>query len=327
MISSAGAYGSSDAVVITGAHRSGTTLLGDIVAQADGTWTVWEPFNRHWGLRDVRIAYPYLRRTDPLAAPISTLNRYLESGRGRWSAKRDAGGPKVPQLHAAVKTFKRRAAWHRNSARTPVIKDPFLLLALDAIQPAITLRPIVVSVRHPCAWLLSLRRMSWPAGPELNDLIAQHELYEEHLSHLLPRRDWTAADDVEAGATAWLCLYHMVHVQVAAGAQATVVPIESFARDPVATIRLLFQVTSLPAPSDLTSLAATYTGAGNAVTPEAGIRHLLQRNSQLLVDAWKAGMSRDEINRVRGITEPVFDALYADWDTAEGHPIDIHADR
>ncbi len=306
-----------DAVVVTGAHRSGTTLLGDIVAQARGTWTVWEPFNRHWGLRDVTTAYPYLREADAGVPPVASLIRYLRSGRARWSVKQGSGAGSLPELRAWVKTARRYLLWCRHRSGIPVVKDPFLLLAMGALQPAVTSRPIVVSVRHPCSWVTSLRRMNWPAGPELNALLNQHELYEEHLSGILPRRDWTAADDVEAGATAWAALYHMVKVQSLAGAQVLVVPLESYGRDPVGTLELLYSALALPAPPDLDSVAATYSSADRTVTPDATTKHLLQRDSKALSEAWKAKLSAGEIARIRVITEPVFETIYSDWETAE----------
>lgn len=307
-----------NAVVVTGAHRSGTTLLGDILAQASGTWTVWEPFNRHWGLRDVRIAYPYLRRSDSSAPPVASLIRYLDSGRARWSVKKGHGASdRFPAVRAAAKTGSRYMLWRREGAGIAVIKDPFVLLAMGAMQPAVTTRPIVVSVRHPCSWVLSLRRMRWPAGPELNALIAQEQLYEEHLNGMLERKDWTRADDLEAGATAWACLYHMVNVQSDAGARVLVVPLESYARDPVDVLERLYRSASLQTPADLDSIAKRYSGPDKAVTPEAGTKHLLQRDSRALSDAWKAKLSSEEIHRIRAITEPVFGTFYQRWETAE----------
>ena len=307
-------------VVVTGAHRSGTTLLGDILTHAEGTWNVWEPLNRHWGLRAATTAYPYLPASEQDGELMAALRTYLATGRGRWSAKVGPGGPSHPKLHAATKTLKRRGLWLRNRSATPVVKDPFLLLGLNALQPALTHRTIVVSIRHPCSWVLSLRRMSWPAGPELNALIKQRNLYETFLSDLLPQRDWTQADDLEAGATAWACLYHMVNMQVSLGARALVVPLESFAQEPVDVMNQMFEVVGLDAPSNIADLAVRYTRSADTVTPDAAEKHLLQRNSRGLSDAWKAKLTAAEINRVREITKPVFDSFYSDWETAEAVP-------
>ena len=51
-----------NAVFVTGAHRSGTTVLGEILSRSPETWPVWEPFNQHWGLASVETVYPYFDR-------------------------------------------------------------------------------------------------------------------------------------------------------------------------------------------------------------------------------------------------------------------------
>ncbi|MCZ3388519.1 MAG: hypothetical protein LH645_05230 [Actinomycetia bacterium] len=318
MTSGSGAH--REPVVVTGAHRSGTTLLGDILCHADGTWNVWEPFNRHWGLEPVRVAYPYLTADDAEDERLLALKTYLTSGRGRWSVKEGPAGPSHPRTHAAVKTLKRRALWLRNRSAVPVVKDPFVLLSLNALQAGLTSRTVVVSVRHPCSWILSLRRMSWPAGPELNDLISQSALYEEHLADRLPARDWTKADDLTAGAVAWMCLYGMVLDQVRMGAKVLMVPLEGFAQDPVSVMWVIFDAVGLASPSDIEDLAVRYTQSDRTVTPDSSTKHLLQRDSKGLSEAWKSKLAAAEIARVRELTEPVFGALYSDWDAPDGAP-------
>lgn len=305
------------AVVVTGAHRSGTTLVGDIVCRAAGTWTVWEPFNRHWGLRAVDIAYPWLGARDAAAPEVRALRSYLESGRAGWRVKADGRRPLEVGARSAVATARRFAEHARHRGETPVVKDPFVLLALGALQPRVTRRTAVVTIRHPCSWLLSLRRMSWPAGHELNALQRQEELWERHLRDLLPRRNWSRADDLEAAARAWACLYRMVAVQAREGADVLVLPMEAFSRRPVDVLRQLFDALALPAPHDLEAVAREYAGS-STVSPAPGTKHVLQRDSRALATAWRSALSAEEVRRVRDICEPVFLEHYEDWDAAEG---------
>jgi hypothetical protein len=305
-------------VLVTGAHRSGTTVLGDVVARSPGSWTVWEPFNQHWGLSAVSRAYPYLDATSSDLAPVAALERYLATGRGCWSAK-PRWGPVGTRVRAARRSRTRQRLWRQNNKRTPVVKDPFALLALGSMQPRITRRPVIVSVRHPGAWVMSLSRMSWPAGQELNALIAQRDLYDRFLADLLPVRDWTTADDITAGALAWRCLYGMLLEQVRAGAVALVVPLESFSHDPVTVMRLMFGTLGLSQPEDLESLAAEYTKS-DTVVPDDRTKHVLQRDSKALSGAWRGRLTKAETSTIRSITEPVYAELYPDWESATAEP-------
>jgi hypothetical protein len=278
---------------------------------------VWEPFNQHWGLTSAPPPYEYLRRGENHRA-LDDLERYLQTGRGRWRVKRGPRGGRLPALNAQWRAMHRWREWHRNGQATPVVKDPFLLLSLGAVQPRMTRRPVVVTVRHPCSWVMSLRRVGWPAGPELNRMLAQDDLVDAHLRDLLPRRDWTKVDDVEAGATAWACLYHLVAAQRAAGVEAVVVPLEAFGARPVPTMTEVFRRTALSLPADLPALAERYTGTGNAVVPnQAGTVHLLRRDSRALSQAWRAALPATDVARVRQITEQVYSGIYPSWDDPE----------
>ena len=308
------------AVVVTGAHRSGTTVLGDFISRSPGTWTVWEPFNQHWGLACVKTPYPFL--SEPASPPVVALRRYLESGRGDWSVKAGRGGPIVDGGRRVVRRVRRQVLWQRNRDATAIIKDPFALLALPALQDSITSAPAVVSIRHPCAWVLSLRRVSWPAGSELNALIAQEEMYESRLADVLPRRDWRNADDVESGARAWACLYRLFLDETASrpGAGAIVVPLETFGNDPVGSMRQIYNLLRLREPENIDDLAAKYTGPENPVAPGGRTIHMLRRDSRTLSNAWKVQMPRQDAERVRALTEETFRRIYPDW---EGVPQDL----
>lgn len=313
----------SSAVVITGAHRSGTTVLGDLVATSPGTWTVWEPLNQHWGVADAPAPYLFLRDEATSSPAIDSLQRYLDSGWTRWSVKRGEGGSRMPALNERVRQVRRHVQWHHNRGRTAVVKDPFALLALPGLIGSVSSRPAVVSVRHPCSWVQSLRRVGWPAGPELNAMVAQEELYETHLRDILPRRDWTAADELEAGALAWTCLYRTVLRQASPRLRMLVVPMEAFGRDPTRTMQTVYHVLGLQPPDGLDEITSRYTRAGNPVSPTSGQVHLLQRDSRALGQAWRDQLTRTEADTVRRITEPVFTELYSDWDTGDGDPVDL----
>jgi hypothetical protein len=309
-----------EAVVVSGAHRSGTSVLGEVVAQVRNTWLVWEPFNQHWGLRGVAGAYPF--QVEAEAPLVAALRHYLCTGWAAWSVKRGSSGRASLWARTAAQRWRRWWLWRRNRGATAVIKDPFALLSLPALQQSITAAPALVAVRHPCSWILSLRRVGWPAGPELNALIAQDAVYEAHLAELLPRRDWRKVDDLETGARAWTCLYHLFLVQMdfISGTGALVMPMETFSREPVASMQVIFGALGLPSPRDLAYLATEYTGPNNVVAPVGKAVHLLRRDSRRLSDAWKEQMCRADIERVRRITESVFDRLYQSWDDAAAEP-------
>ncbi|HEX5017086.1 MAG TPA: hypothetical protein VFX15_05825 [Actinomycetes bacterium] len=159
--------------------------------------------------------------------------------------------------------------------------------------------------------------MNWPAGPELNALIRQRELYERFLVGMLPDRDWTQVDDVEAGARAWACLYQMVLEQCRTS-RVAIVPMETFGASPDATIEFLFGVTGLESQEPVPRLADEYARRSGVVTPQHGEKHELHRDSRALSVAWHGRLDKAEVNAVRALTDPVYSEFYRGWDRAEG---------
>src|SRR5690606_32967467 len=71
-------------VVVTGPHRSGTTIMGRLLLHASRTFLVHEPFNVDWGLDGGDHRYPYLARTDVDDRRALALRRYLTTGEATW---------------------------------------------------------------------------------------------------------------------------------------------------------------------------------------------------------------------------------------------------
>ena len=300
---------------MTGAHRSGTTVLGDLVCRAPGTWGVWEPFNRNWGLRGIRDPYPSLA-VEPPDPELTRLMHYLTTGRGRWTVKRGPGGARLPWLNERLRAAKRWRSWHAHHGDVAVIKDPFLLLSLRGVQRHVTgERPSVVAVRHPCAWIASLRRMNWPARNELSSLLTRLDLRE--LAETNVSDHWDPRDDLDAAAVVWTILYGSVRRQADEGAVVMLVPLERFGVSPVSTMSGLYDVLGLPQPGDLRQLAEDYTGSDHVVIPAAGTVHELHRDSRALNTAWRNSVTPAEERRVRTLTEHVYASIYSSWDGPE----------
>jgi hypothetical protein len=303
-------------VLVTGAHRSGTSILGEFLNVAGGV-EVWEPFNPDWGLRAIGGPYPYLTPDGPAGAEISALVRYLSTGRATWRKK---GNPRIPaSVWAAQNTTKQALVWARSvrTAKTVVVKDPFLLLGLESFAKYVSPGPAVISIKHPCAWALSLARVGWPAGRQATALLAQPGVRAVVADRLpekyLDVKDWSAVGPLESAAVTWTCLYAMVEHQRDHGAKTHVVRVERLASLPEEVLGDLYEVTGLTPKTDIATIAAQYTSA-DTVQPDGSVIHQLRRDSKSLALSWREQMSPADQARVLAIVEPTYKAFYADWD-------------
>jgi hypothetical protein len=160
---------SSRPILVTGAHRTGTTWVGKMLAAAPGNAYISEPLNvlhrpgvfaqpvRHWytfiGQHNEAAFLPALHS---MLAFEYGLMRELRSLRSRRDLLR--------MLRDAFAFASARAARKR-----PLIKDPFAVFSARWFADRLDCR-VVITVRHPAAFASSLKR---PAGDRDAELFTQ----------------------------------------------------------------------------------------------------------------------------------------------------------
>jgi hypothetical protein len=296
-------------IVVTGPHRSGTTIMGRLLLHAPHTFLVHEPLNVDWGLDGIPLRYQYLSTSDTAHPVAQNLRRFLRTGEGQWLGH----GQPLPAQHLRMRTNRNNVRSLRPFGFTAIVKDPFLLLSLGWVNQALSMNPVVVTLRHPCAWVASLQRRSMHPRTALESFRAQDGFADPVVNEILARRGWEDADLVAAGAATWACLVRMLNVQLDAGARAEIVRMEDFAVDPYSVLLQIYRRCGLGVPSNLERIVEDYTGAHNVVTPDRPVLHVLRRNSSALVNAWRTRLTSDDQKVVREITEPVATRWYDTW--------------
>lgn len=296
-------------VVVTGMHRSGTTIMGRLLSLAPRAFSLHEPFNLDWGLVGVERRYPYLTADDVGSPSARTLRRFLVTGEGTWKGY----GEPIPPWHKRAAAARYNVRVLRSLGHTTIVKDPFLLLALGWINHGLSDRPVVVTLRHPCAWVMSLLRRSMHPRSAIHSFLEQDGFGDPVVKEILEQADWERADLVASGAATWSILTRMMEVQLDAGADARVVRMEDFAADPKGTLIDLYRCCGLREPADLDRIVAEYTGEQNVVVPEGRVLHKLRRNSAALATAWRTGLSAEHQAQVRDIAGPYARRWYEPW--------------
>ena len=301
-----------DAVVVTGLHRSGTTFLGSLLDAAQGTSMLSrEPTNYNWGVRGVPRWYPMLVEAD-LAGDTesaSVVESLLRLTRGRavsWTH----GDSQVRSLGANV-VQNAVTLTARVRSRCLVVKDPFLSLSVPFVQRHLTRRTVLVAVRHPAAWALSLERVDWHPGSLVNQLVTREDLAAEVASCEVPRRDWEVRPLYEASAWAWRILMAVVENRAgqADPGRYRAVPLESFRDDPLATALSLIDDVGLESTQQTVARVRALT-EGAVVAPTTTAQHVLERDTKASVDAWRTRMSQADQSAIWRVCEPVAARYY-----------------
>jgi len=265
-------------VLVTGAIRSGTTWVGEMLGRNPALEYIWEPFNplvRAWPHDRVPHFFTGPYDAQPI---VDDIARALVSLRSKGSL--------VGHPEPVVREVRRRLqfATARRAGRTALLKDPLATLLARHLEDRFDFR-VVLCVRHPAGFVASCMRLGWDY--DFENLLAQPQL----MQRLQPWHDEMAATVGRAGpmldrvALLWRVLYGALAVGDLAPAAAYLVRYDDAAGRPAETFRALFGHLGLDLAPGIASAATAAADAGRA-------------------EAWRTQLTTDEINRVRLMTRP-----------------------
>jgi hypothetical protein len=205
-------------IVVAGSARSGTTWVGDLLAEATRARVVFEPFY-HELVPDFHSmgSFPYRRPEDTDPELETFCSRMLAGSlRGAWVDR------EVERLRARRRVVK-------------AVRGNLLLAWLARTFPEV---PVVLVLRHPCAVVASRMALDWSPRPDLDALLVQPPLVKDHLEPYLEIIAEAETDEAR-NAVIW-CVHHLVPLRQFEPSALTVVFYETLcARPEIELPRLL----------------------------------------------------------------------------------------
>lgn len=295
-------------VLVTGAHRSGTTWVGRMLTANSKTAYISEPLNvlHRPGVLQVRVAcwYTYICQENETAYLNSFIDlldfRYhllaeMRSLRSRKDFLRMGRDSSI---------FLRGRAFHQR----PLLKDPFAVFSLPWFAERLNSQ-IVVTVRHPAGFASSLKRLNWPF--DFRNLLDQPLLMRDRLEPYRKQMESMASDDIIGqAALLWAMVYRTVHAACERIPSIQVVRHEDLSLDPLAGFRGLYQRLGL---EFTRRVERAILDSSNSENPKEVSRmkvHATKLDSRANLDNWKRRLSSDEITRIRRMTEEVASLYY-----------------
>jgi hypothetical protein len=309
-----------DRIVVAGLPRSGTTYVGNILAQHPDVRMVLEPLNEEFGLRVVSGQFPYVSGEDPASIESARVLSQMVELRGGWRRLAMSRGNSRSRAEKTAKVlFGSRTNWNwRIDASmervgmqgTPIqcFKDPFATFSLEHLARQHGIRSVCM-VRHPGAYYQSFITQPWDFG--IGRLMNVPGIRRDFGSDI-DDQTWRAADSDKLTycAVLWRMMSRML-AQISTDS-VLVVRHEDLSADVSSVMERVAAHFGLSTTSDMSEYIES-TSSGSAVAPEYLKVHSFVRDSKALAEHWRTAIDFDDESRLAELVGPDLHRFYQKW--------------
>ncbi len=303
-------------ILVTGAHRTGTTWVGKMLAAGGEAGYISEPLN-------------VLHRPGVFGAPLSRWYTYicaanesqylpalLETLAVRYHLERE-----IPSLRSQHDLKRMGRDWWNfinGSLRhqRPLLKDPFAIFSIPWFIERLNSQ-VIVTIRHPAAFASSLKRLNWPF--DFQDLLDQPLLMDNVLGsqrRAIEAILHTPGDVIGQASLLWRLVYQVVDAYRRQYPQVQICRHEDLSLAPVEGFRQLYNWLGLNWTERAEHAILNASSSENPSETTKKAVHTVRLDSKANLQSWKKHMTPEEIQRVRMLTEDVIALYYQDvnWD-------------
>jgi len=294
-------------ILVTGAHRSGTTWVGKMLALAPGVGYVHEPFNPRFSAGAFERYFTVVTAENE-ARYAPELERALSFRYDLLTRLRRRHAPK--DVARAVRDFARAQRPRRSRAR-PLMKDPIALLSSEWLADRFDM-DVVVLIRHPAAFASSLKRLGWRHsfatfldGGRAPEVIRP---YEDEIR----AQAREPGDELAQAALLWRLLYHAVASYRDRHDDWVFLRHEEISLEPAERFEQLYERLGLELTHSARAEIERASAAGNP--SELTTPHAVELDSAASLGRWREELTPAEIETLRERTADVWPRFYADAD-------------
>ena len=298
------------AILVTGAHRSGTSWVGRMLAANGQAELINEPFNRFHPAgvmrAPIRLLYTYVCQENE-AEFLNPMREMLGYRYHYWAQLRRHPVKDIPRAVRDAIGF----LGARLHGRRPLVKDPFAVFSVPWFADRLHCQVVIV-VRHPVAFASSLKRLEWSF--DFGDLLAQPMLMNQLLAsyraemELLQRQP---GDLIGQATLLWRIIYGTVAHYRVTHPEITIVRHEDLSLDPEAGFRQLYAALGLSFTASAQGVVLSSSMENNPTELSPGNPHASRLNSRANLQNWKHRLTSEEVDRVLKGTQEIVPLFYS----------------
>jgi hypothetical protein len=297
-------------ILVTGAHRSGTTWVGKMLAANPSTAYISEPLNvlhrRGVYRADVKHWYEYITAENeekylPAFRELFNFRYHLFAELGSLRSQKD-----FMRMGRDLSIF----AKGKLQGQRALLKDPFAVFSTPWFAQKLNCQ-VVITIRHPGGFASSLKRLNW--NFDFRDLLNQPMLMRDHLESDRAEMESMPADDIVGqSALLWRMIYRSVHTTRELFPHFKIVRHEDLSLDPVAGYKSLYESLGLTFDEKVRDTILNASSSENPTELSKKKVHSVKLDSRANMDNWKKRLTPEEITRIRKLTEDVSHFFYSD---------------
>ncbi|MDA3822500.1 MAG: sulfotransferase [Bacteroidales bacterium] len=303
-------------ILVTGSHRSGTTFVGKMLTISSCMGYIHEPFNTVYGVEGINQWFLYIKKG--MNDEVKNYNLIQDILRGRAIFKRPLQEKNITLTKRLFRSILRSqrnlqylCAVYNPLVRRYVIKDPIACMSSEYLHQIFNM-DVVVLIRHPAAFVASLKRLNWRS--DINKFINQRELMSDHLDRILAGLDLENLPFAEEGAILWKCIYHVLFCYLERNPKMIGIRHEDLSCRPVREFRVLYEKLNIKYTQRIERRIRRLTQHTNPVDPVNNAVFSLKRNSKVNIKRWKKVLSAKEVEVIKEITADLAKQYYTDDD-------------
>ena len=297
-------------ILITGAHRTGTTWVGKMIALDPDITYVSEPLHldhsRGVLSQPVENWYDYI--CDENGAQFKEAYKNTIQFKYRlWMAIRH-----LRNIKAAGKVIRDSSIFisSRILKRRALLKDPFAVLSVPWFISALDSQ-VVIMVRHPIPFVSSLKRLGWSFDFNhlLNQPLLMRDHYEPFRSDMVHTKQ-NEQDIVGQGILLWRMIYTLVHQYQTQGVDIQLIRHEDISQRPLPIFEEIYQQLGISFSQKIEENIIMSTQTSNPNEVAQYDEHAVRLNSLANLRNWKKRLTDLEIDRIVKGTRDVVKDFY-----------------
>jgi hypothetical protein len=297
-------------ILVTGAHRSGTTWGGRMLSADRSTAYISEPLNvsHRRGVYGAQVEHWYQYITEeneekylPAFHQLLNFRYHFFAELGSLRSRKD-----FMRMGRDLSIFVKG----KLQGQRALLKDPFAVFSTPWFAQKLNCQ-VVTTIRHPGGFASSLKRLNWPF--DFRNLLDQPMLMRDHLESDRADMEAMQADDIVGqSALLWRMIYRSVHATRELFPHFKIVRHEDLSLDPVAGYKSLYESLGLTFDEKVRDTILNSSSSENPTELSKKKVHSVKLDSRANMDNWKKRLTAEEITRIRKLTEDVSHLFYSD---------------